>query len=249
MIGKLAGIDRKIGLLLAASTILLLGTYFLYTTPQNNALADAQARYSIQEQTVTTLKRRVAEIQKDGTSSIDTLVQRVTDLETALPLKVDDLEVTRTAAERAINNQVILLSFDPSTEVNSVPPLGYNLYSFSVKGSPENVINWLVDTVKSTDHIITVNSAQVNNVEVSSANQSISTFQGEVILSGSFRVWFSQKPGLTTVTSQENDTKPSTSPSTTPSAAPVEPVNPSVDSNGSEQGPQPDPQTSSPSNP
>ncbi len=193
-----AGIDRRIALMFSAAVLLIVATYLAFTKPAISGLGATNVSYQTASSEVDDLKRRVAEIQRDGTSSIDSLVTRLRVMESAIPLKANDLDFTSLVAASAIDKGVELKSFDPSPEaVTATANLGYTVYNFSVEGAPDAVTAWLQDTLRSSSQVTTLQAASVINTIASSGSRITSAFTGEVSLSGTLRVWFSPKPGLT----------------------------------------------------
>lgn len=193
-----AGIDRRILVMLGAALLLIVATYVAFTRPAASGLAETNAAYTSAATEVDDLKRRIAEIQRDGTSSIESLVNQLRVMENAIPLKADDLNFTSLVAASAIDKGVVLKSFDPSpTTTTATVNLGYTLYTFTVDGTPDGVTAWLQDTLRSTAQVTTLQDASVVNTLASSGSRVASAFAGEVSLSGTLRVWFSPKPGLT----------------------------------------------------
>jgi hypothetical protein len=211
-----AGVDRRIVMMLGAAALLILATYVAFTRPAVSGLAETSTAYTTASAEVDDLKRRVAEIQRDGTSSIESLVNRLRVMENAIPLRADDLNFTSLVAASAIDKGVVLKSFDPSpTTTTATVNLGYTLYTFNVEGSPDSVTAWLQDTLRSAAQVTTLQDAAVVNTLASSGSRISSAFAGEVSLSGTLRVWFSPKPGLTALGANPGAAQPG---ATTPGA-------------------------------
>lgn len=193
-----AGIDRKMVVILAAIITLILVTFVAFTKPSSALLAEASLREAKATTAVDTVKRRVAEIQRDGTASIDTLITRLAVLEKALPNKGSDLNLASTLAASAASAGVKLLSFDPSADADAPASgvIAYSQYAFTIEGSPDAIVSWLQTTLRGSDQVITLAAARVNNVLTTSTTGN-SALSGNVSMSGTLRIWYTTKPALT----------------------------------------------------
>ena len=191
-----SGIDRRIGGAFLLAIVLIGSTYLFFTRSASSQLSAAEARLTQANENVDSLKRRVAEIQRDGTSSLETLISRLTALETALPLVSDDLGITAAVAESAVNKGVKLVSFDPSPDKTvATGGLGYVTYSFNVSGTPDATFSWLQDTLRTSSQVITMQSSSVRNLE--GGGKESSAFAGIIEITGTIRVWYSTTPPIT----------------------------------------------------
>lgn len=227
------GLDRNsaIGLLVGILVTVIL--QFVWVAPAEVSRDEALEQQAVASAQLDVLSRRVAEIQRDGTGSIDALVDKVRRLESTLPAQIDDLAVAGYVSRQASTSGVVLQSFSPADQDAKAAKqdvqgtdLVWVPYTFQVQGSSTAVSVWLDTMLRSTEYVVVVRDVSAS----AKGSSDPAVLETELVLTGTLDVLISKLPPLLVKSSDEEEpepvvvpTAPATDPAAGPSGAPVTP--------------------------
>jgi len=198
-------IDRRIIAGFLIGILMAITLFVTFVRPSQAAHTAAREQQATVAAEVESLRTRISEIQQNGTTSIDALIAKIKAIETALPLKIDDLTLASTLSTVARSNGVELSQFDLRTdEPVKASSLEYLEYSLSVRGSSSSVLKWLSSVQKSTEFVITFSDIAMKPDSESKATD-VSAIGDNVELDTTMRVWMFKAKRLVAENPSETD--------------------------------------------
>lgn len=191
-------LDKRALLGLVVLIFVALATQVLFVSTSKDELAQLRTSLSTEKKNATELKSRLEQIQRDGTQGIDVLVSRLSTMEKALPVSIDDITLSSHFSQIATTAGVTLEQFDKSTDEKAGKQdiLSAQSYNFTVTGDVASVLGFINQVQQWNQDVVTFYSVTLNVKGASNSSEPVSVYNGSVTLNGKVNVWYSTKPGL-----------------------------------------------------
>ena len=198
MLSRLRAVNSKIIILIVAVIVATAGVRFVIVSPAQNSLDNAGVELFDAQADLADLKQRVAEIQRDGNAGVSGLVSRLSMIENAVPLKVDDIALASNIATLARDAGVELRALDRSADpAEKRGTLEMQRYTFTVEGSADAIVTFISQVQSWSGDVVSIGSFQISNKVSGTSDNLNSAFEGDIVGSGVFFVWTTTLPPLT----------------------------------------------------
>lgn len=201
MLNILKKLDKKALMVFLVIVAITLLTQLLFVNTAKVELKQLQGSYTTQQKSLNELKSRLAQIQRDGTQGIDVLVSRLSTMEKAIPMSIDDITLSTHFSQIATTAGVSLEQFDKSTtdKGSKQDILSSQSYSFTVTGDVNSLLTFVNQVQQWNQDVITFYSVNMTS-KTAFANPTTATsvYAGNATLTGKVYIWYSTKPSIVT---------------------------------------------------
>ena len=198
MFNILKKLDKRALLGILVMAVVAMATQVLFVSTAKNELKQVRTSLETDQRNSKELKLRLEQIQRDGTQGIDVLVSRLSTMEKALPVAIDDITLSSHFSQLATNAGVTLEQFDKSTadKAGTQDILSAQSYNFTVSGDVASVLGFINQVQQWNQDVITFYSVSMIVRGGGNAGEPVSVYNGSATLNGKVYVWYSTKPGL-----------------------------------------------------
>lgn len=231
-LGKLLRIiDRRILILIIVGFVGIIGVQRFFVSSTSDALSTARIEQKELSETTESLEGRVEEILSDGTSSIDTMITRISSMETSIPSEVDDLEfsaeIYRLAGDRVLIENIAVAD----TPEQKAGDVRYVLYQVTGK-TPFGILSGFVQQLGVTGkYIVTVREVKIsqdsrsNTLAPQQTSEALNTSNSNTNFDLTLMVWYDDTKRVVVGELSEDATPGEGATSPAPSPANPQPEN------------------------